>query len=80
MELHYAVVLDPESDGSAYNVIVPALPEAHTWGETVDEALTMAREVIKLCLAERRARGEEIPPSDARVARLEAVTISLPAA
>lgn len=78
MELRYAVLLEPE--GSAYNVIVPALPEAHTWGETVEEALKMAREVIVLCVAERRAQGEEIPPSDADTARLAAVEISLPAA
>ncbi|MBC5799983.1 MAG: type II toxin-antitoxin system HicB family antitoxin [Candidatus Eremiobacteraeota bacterium] len=80
VELRYAVLLEPEPDGSAYNVIVPALPEAHTWGETVEEALLMAREVIELCVAERRAVGDEIPPSDAGTARLEAVAISLPAA
>jgi predicted RNase H-like HicB family nuclease len=64
VELRYAVVLEPEPDGSAWNVIVPALPEAHTWGETPEQALSMAREVIALCVAERRARGEDIPPSE----------------
>ena len=77
MELRYAVVLEPEADGTAFNVIVPALPKAHTWGSTVDEALAMAHEVIELCISERRDRGEEIPPSDAGTARLEAVTISI---
>jgi antitoxin HicB len=80
VELCYAVLLEPEADGSAYNVIVPALPEAHTWGETVEEALAMAREVIELCVRERQSRGEEIPPSDAGSARLEVVGVSLPAA
>lgn len=80
MELRYAVLLEPEPDGTAFNVIIPALPEAHTWGETVDEALKMAREVIELCIAERRAHGDEIPPSDAGMGRLEAVEITLPAA
>jgi predicted RNase H-like HicB family nuclease len=80
MELRYAVLLEPEVEGTAYNVIVPALPEAHTWGETVDKALAMAREVIELCVAERRSRGEEVPPSDAGTARLEEVAITLPAA
>jgi predicted RNase H-like HicB family nuclease len=78
VELHYAVVLEPE-DG-AYNVIVPALPEAHTWGESVEHALAMAREVIQLVVEERRSRGEEIPPSDAGFARFESVSITLPAA
>jgi predicted RNase H-like HicB family nuclease len=80
VELRYSVVLEPEPDGSAFNVIVPALPEAHTWGATVEEALAMAREVIELCVEDRLARGEEIPPSDAGKALLETVTISLPAA
>jgi antitoxin HicB len=80
VELRYAVLLEPEPDGSAYNVIVPALPEAHTWGETVEEALAMAREVIEQCVRERQSRGEEIPPSDAGSARLEVVEVSLPAA
>jgi predicted RNase H-like HicB family nuclease len=80
MELRYAVLLEPEVDGTAYNVIVPALPEAHTWGETIDKALAMAREVIELCVAERRSRGELIPPSDAGTARLEEVAITFPAA
>jgi antitoxin HicB len=80
VELRYVVVLNPEPDGSAYNVIVPALPEAHTFGETVDEALAMAREVIELCLQERQANGDDIPPSDADRVILEAVTVSVPAA
>ena len=80
VELRYVVVLEPEPDGSAYNVIIPALPEAHTWGATVPEALTNAREVIQLCIEERRAQGDDIPPSDADRARLETVVVSLPAA
>ena len=78
VDLHYAVVLEPE-DG-AYNVIVPALPEAHTWGESVEHALEMAREVIQLVVEERISRGEYIPPSDVGAARLEAVTVTIPTA
>lgn len=80
VELRYAVILEPEPDGSAYNVIVPALPEAHTWGSTVEEALAMAREAIALCVEERRAQGEQLPPSDAATVRFETVAISVPAA
>ncbi len=80
VELHYVVVLKPEPDGTAYNVIVPAFPEAHTFGETIQEALAMAREVIELCLQERQANGDHIPPSDADNVLLEAVTVSVPAA
>ena len=75
-EIAYAVILEP--DDGVYSVIVPALPEAHTWGETPEQAMEMAREVIELCLDERRANGDEIPPSDAASARL--VTVTVPAA
>lgn len=70
----YSVILEP--DDGAYTVIVPALPEAHTWGETPEEALAMAREVIQLCVDERRSRGQELPPSDAGATQLATVTVS----
>lgn len=59
----YAVILEPEAEGG-FSVVVPALPEAHTQGETIDEALANAREVIEAVLADRRAHGDDIPPSD----------------
>lgn len=79
-DLRYAVVLEPEPDGSAVNVIVPAFPEIATFGETVEEALEMARDAIQLSLEYRRDEGLEIPASDADVARLERVSVTLPAA
>jgi antitoxin HicB len=75
-ELAYSVIIEP--DDGAYSVIVPALPEAHTWGETPDQALEMAREVIQLCLDERRALGDEIPASDAGATQI--ATVRIPAA
>lgn len=42
----YTVILAPEPDGSAWNVVVPALPGCFTWGATVEEALSMARDAI----------------------------------
>lgn len=77
-DLRYAVILEP--DDGAFSVIVPALPEIHTFGETRDEALRMAREAIELTLEYRRDKGLEIPPSDADEARLERVIVSSPAA
>ncbi|MBC5810875.1 MAG: type II toxin-antitoxin system HicB family antitoxin [Candidatus Eremiobacteraeota bacterium] len=79
-ELRYAVLIEPEPDGSAYNVIVPALPEIATFGTTPENALEMARDAITLSLEHRLERGLEIPPSDADSARLERVTVNLPAA
>ncbi len=63
IERSYTVVLEPEAQGG-FSVSVPALPEIATQGETVEEALTCARQAIALVLADRRERGEEIPPSD----------------
>jgi len=62
--LRYAIVLEPEPDAGGFSVHIPAFPEAHTQGETIEECLTNAREVIELCLDVRRDEGEEAPPSD----------------
>ena len=80
MDLAYRVILEPEPDRSAYNVIVPAFPGAHTWGGTVDEALAHAREVIELEIEDRRERGEPFPPSDVDTLVVETITIAVPAA
>jgi len=78
--IKYAVLLEPEPDGSAYNVIVPAFPEISTFGKDVEHALEMAQDAISLSLAYRREQGLEIPPSDADEARLERVSVSISAA
>ena len=79
MDARYTVVLEPAQEGG-FVVSVPALPEAHTQGETAEEALENAREVIELCLASRRQHGEDIPPADAESAQVTTVAVSLPAA
>jgi len=76
MEIQYAVILEP--DDGAFSVIVPALPEIHTFGETYQQALQNAREAIELALKGRRETGDDIPPSDEP--RIERVTVSIPAA
>jgi antitoxin HicB len=52
-EQSYAVILEPQPEGG-FTVRVPALPEVVTEGESVGEALTMARDAIELVLAHRR--------------------------
>ena len=80
MNATYRVILEPEPDASAYNVIIPAFPRAHTFGTTIEEALANAREVIELELEDRAANGEPIPPGDVESALIEAVTVNIPAA
>jgi predicted RNase H-like HicB family nuclease len=80
VDVAYAVILEPEPDGSAFNVIVPALPEIATFGATPEHALEMAKDAIELSLAYRQEKGLEIPPSDADSARLERVRVTVSAA
>ncbi len=77
-DLRYAVILEPDED--ALQVIVPAFPEIHTFGENVQHALEMARDAIELSIAARRNEGMEIPRPDADGTRLEVVAVTLPAA
>jgi antitoxin HicB len=56
----YTIILEPMEEGG-FLVRVPALPEVVTGGDTVDEALAMAKEAIELVLESRLERGEDIP-------------------
>ena len=58
--LQYTINLRPEPEGG-YTVLVPALPEVVTFGETEEEALRMAHEAIEVALDVRRDEGDEIP-------------------
>lgn len=58
--LQYTINLRPEPEGG-YTVLVPALPEVVTYGETEEEALRMAHEAIELALEIRRDEGDDIP-------------------
>ena len=59
----YSVILEPQ-EGGGFTVLVPALPEVVTEGETEQEALANAEEAIRAVLAYRREHGLLIP-SDA---------------
>ena len=58
--LSYTVTLFPQAEGG-YTVLVPALPGAITEGDTLEEALAMARDVIDLMLDDYRGNGLPIP-------------------
>ena len=60
MEREYTIQLLPQPEGG-YTVRVPAIPEVVTEGDTVEEALAMAREAIDLVLASYRDHGWDIP-------------------
>ncbi len=58
--LRYKIWIRPETDGT-YTVIVPSLPGCLTFGETIEEALEMAKEAIDVYIESLIARGKEIP-------------------
>jgi antitoxin HicB len=59
----FSVILEPQEEGG-FTVLVPALPEIVTEGDTEQEALTNAKEAIRAIIAYRRDNGIAIP-SDA---------------
>jgi antitoxin HicB len=60
----YSIILEPQEDGG-FTVLVPALPEVVTEGDTEEEALANAQEAIRAILGFRRDHGLSIP-ADAR--------------
>jgi antitoxin HicB len=56
----FSVVLEPQEDGG-FTVLVPALPEVVTEGDTEEEALANVHEAIRAILAYRRDHGIAIP-------------------
>ena len=61
--LSYRILLRKEPEGG-YTVIVPSLPGCVTYGETIEEAIDMAREAIGLYLDSLREHGEDIPTEE----------------
>ncbi len=59
-EREYEVVLLPEAEGG-FSVFVPELPTVVTEGETVEEALDMARDAIEGYLETMRDEGWAVP-------------------
>lgn len=57
----FSVILEPQPDGG-FTVLVPALPEVVTEGDTEGDALASAQEAIRAVLEYRIAHGLEIPP------------------
>jgi antitoxin HicB len=56
----FSVVLEPQQ-GGGFTVLVPALPEVVTEGDTEHEALANAQEAIRAIVAYRRDHGIAIP-------------------
>lgn len=56
----YKIHLHKEPDGG-YTAIVPTLPGCVSYGENIDEAISMVKEAIELYIEELKDRNEPIP-------------------
>jgi predicted RNase H-like HicB family nuclease len=56
----YGILLNPEPEGG-YTVTVPALSGCVTYGETIEEALSMAKEAIELYVESLVEHNEPVP-------------------
>jgi antitoxin HicB len=56
----FRILLTPEEEGG-FSVTVPSLPGCYTQGESVEEAISMAKEAISLYVESLEAEGEAVP-------------------
>ena len=70
----YTVVLEP-AEPSGYAVYVPALPGVVTSGDSIEDALAMAREAIALHVRALIADGEPVPVEPAPRRRTQRVRL-----
>ncbi len=61
--LNYRVIFRKEPEGG-YTVNVPSLPGCITFGDTIDEAIEMAKEAILLYIDSLKKHNEDIPSDD----------------
>jgi len=52
---------DEPDEKAIWRAYVPALPSAHAWGDTQQQALENLRNAVELIIEDLHERGEEIP-------------------
>ena len=60
-EYRYTILLHPDTEEGGYTVTVPSLPGCVTQGETIEEAITMAKDAIRLHIEALIENGEPVP-------------------
>jgi predicted RNase H-like HicB family nuclease len=73
-DYQYTIFLDPDPETGAYTVTVPALPGCITQGDTLEEAIAMAKESISLHIEGLLADGLPVPRETERP---QAITVSV---
>jgi antitoxin HicB len=62
-QITYRILLNKEPEGG-FTVTVPALPGCITYGATIDESITNAKEAVELYWESLAAHGEPIPTEE----------------
>jgi antitoxin HicB len=75
-EYGYTTVFEPLPEGG-FSVLVPAIPEICTFGETLEEAREMARDAIRCYLESALKTGERLPDDIGNVTT-ELVEVTIP--
>ncbi len=61
--LNYRVILIPEDEGG-YTAKVPAMPGCITYGDTIEETLSMVKDAIEGCIEVLLEEAQSIPKDD----------------
>ena len=75
-DYQYTIILHPDAEQGGYTVTVPSLPGCVTEGDTLEEAIAMAKEAIQLYIESLIADGEPVPEEKEHV---QAIVISIAA-
>ena len=75
-EYQYTIILHPDTEEGGYTVTVPALPGCVTQGETLEEAIAMAKDAIRLHIEALIENGEPVPEEQEHP---QAIVINIPA-
>ena len=75
-DYQYTIILHPDAEQGGYTVTVPCLPGCVTEGDTLEEAIAMAKEAIQLYIESLIADGEPVPEEKEHV---QAIVISIAA-
>ena len=57
----YTLLLDPDPEEGGYTVTILSLPGCVTQGETIEEAITMAKDAMRLYIETLVENGETVP-------------------
>jgi predicted RNase H-like HicB family nuclease len=60
-EYKYTIILEPDIEEDGYTVTVPSLPGCVIQGETMEEAIAMAKDAIRLFVETLIENGEPVP-------------------